>query len=724
MKHCQIKIKRDCALLLVLAALTLACGKKGGPEAASWIDTVRPDHPRLFLNRDILPEVKALTRNEEHEFYEKFKFRVDEWAQSDSVEGDFGSQAADAAFVYLMSGERRYLELSRTMLHRSISYYHRCFAEKRSVDWYVFSRVDAWAALDWIWNDLPVQERNELTASYLRAVLDVLPTGDYTGNREPFERENWGWVNSGFYGTAALAWYAGLTALGEGVDDTLARRLTLQGYDLYTQVLEYRSRMAGDDGGSASAALNYALVAYPWAEFNFFHTVESATGENLAPRWPYVGLLPGYLMWNLLPGERSFGWGDSYHETNKLRLNQMDMHLWQIIHFYGDGMPREMAFTRWLQDRTPRDDRISFPWARFLIRRRHPELVPAGPDQVLPQARMFEHMGQVFFRSGSGESDTYATFTAGGSLEQHKHFDHNNFNIYHKGFLALDTGTRPEPGQHLTHYYCRSVAHNCILVRMPGEEMPRYWGSPAPDETVLPYPNDGGQCKAETGSTVVAFETGERFSYVAGDATGAYDSRKCGLALRQFVFLPPDFFVVFDRVESRDKSYPKTWLLHAATEPVIQGDTFHADHESGRLFCRTLLPKDATLGKIGGPGKQFWSDGRNWPLPAAWRAPDTTALLGQWRVEVAPGAPRESDLFLHLIQVGDRDSLKTMVSSELLQEPGYSGVRFVSGNRRWQVLFAESGAPSGRIKLEENGKVVLERELSRAVQPQSGLFGN
>ena len=54
-------------------------------------------------------------------------------------------------------------------------------------------------------------------------------------------------------------------------------------------------------------------------------------------------------------------------------------------------------------------------------------------------------------------------FTSGGILEQHKHFDHNSFVIYKKGFLALDTGTRPEPGQHLTHYYAPTASKIGVL---------------------------------------------------------------------------------------------------------------------------------------------------------------------------------------------------------------------------------------------------------------------
>ena len=82
------------------------------------------------------------------------------------------------------------------------------------------------------------------------------------------------------------------------------------------EVLEHRAAAAGEDGGSASATLGYWLGAYPWAEFNFFHTFRSATGRDLSRDWPYVGLLPAYIFWNWLPGMREFGAGDAMHRTN------------------------------------------------------------------------------------------------------------------------------------------------------------------------------------------------------------------------------------------------------------------------------------------------------------------------------------------------------------------------------------------------------------------------
>jgi len=712
--------KRAGILIILTLALLSACSspRESSSGSENWLLEIRQDHPRLFFNADTWPAVKQRALNEEAELYATIKERVDELLDRMLEPRDYGRQAAEAALVFLITEDDKYLELARQLLTASVDFYHQCYQAGKSVSWYSYSRINAWAAYDWIFNYLSEKERKALGASFLKAVQNVQPTKA----RKPFFHENWSGPVSGFYGTPSLLWYAGLATYKEGIDDELAEEFLTRGYDLYMKVFQYRLRSADDDGGSATAALNYALAAYPWAEFLFFHTFNSATGRNIAKDWPYVAYLPGYIFWNWLPGARNFGWGDSYHTTNRIGLGSLHMHLSQIVHFYGDQMRREVAFAKWLRRKTKRNDRSSFSFTRFLLTKTHPEIEPAGPPEDLPHARHFEHMGQVFFRSGSGPDDTYASFTAGGRLEQHKHFDHNNFVIFKKGFLALDTGTRPEPGIHLSHYYCRTVAHNCILIHMPGEVMPRYWGNRAPGEPDLPYPNDGGQCNQITGSKVVAFETWPEYSYVAGDATEAYHPDKCKLALRQFVFLNPDYFVIFDRVSSTRAEYRKTWLLHTATKPRITAQTFYADQDEGRLFCRTLYPEEATLVPIGGPGKQFWADGRNWPLPEGYRTPDTLQLLGQWRVEVSPVKPREDDFFLHLIQVGDR-SLKRMVNARLVKEGDLLGVRFSSGPRDWQVLFGTQGPASGRITIKEHGTVIVERALTAEVQPQKGIFG-
>jgi heparin/heparan-sulfate lyase len=227
----------------------------------------------------------------------------------------------------------------------------------------------------------------------------------------------------------------------------------------------------------------------------------------------------------------------------------------------------------------------------------------------------FDTMGQLYMRSGLGDTDTYVVFVCGGKQENHKHYDNNHFTIYKNGYRAVDSGTRPEPGQHLFQYYCRTVAHNCVTVRMPGETLPKYWGELAAGETAQPVPNDGGQ-NDQLACTLRYHKETADYVYLASDATKAYNSSKTSNVMREFVYLFPDLFVVLDRVNSSKAEYQKTWLYHTVDEPQIDGLTFTETSQGGRTICRTLYPADAVMEKIGGPGKQFWSDGKNWPLPA------------------------------------------------------------------------------------------------------------
>ena len=223
---------------------------------------------------------------------------------------------------------------------------------------------------------------------------------------------------------------------------------------------------------------------------------------------------------------------------------------------------------------------------------------------------------------------------------------------------------------------------------MPGETFPKYWGSAAPGETVLPVPNDGGQNQLLASELKVLNETDE-YVYLASDATGAYNPAKASLVMREFVWCQPDVFVVFDRVNSTDASYPKTWLYHTAAEPVINGMEFSETSQGGKSICRTLLPADAIYEKIGGPGKQFWSDGRNWPLPADKGAnvPDEDwPYLGQWRMEVKPGTAAKSDVFMHIIQVGD-ESLSALPATMTFNTASEAGVEFDYNGKSWRIAF-------------------------------------
>ncbi|MGD9497479.1 MAG: heparinase II/III family protein [Armatimonadota bacterium] len=682
---------------LVLAGQVLA------QEAPEWVAHIRPDHPRLFLNEDSWPAVRAMSEGPLAEHYAKVRARVDAIPAEPEVR-DWGDESALAAYCWRMTGGARYLDLTRALLDRTVEFCHAQIAARKAVNWYSRSRIAALAAFDWIFDDVPADWREQWGRSMLDHIADVQP-----GGVPNIERVNRSGPTTGFYGTPSLLWFAGLAMLDAGIDDARALEYLVRGRELNLQLLEHRRAASGDDGGAASPTLGYAFGAYPWAEFGFLHTWESATGERLADEWPYLALLGNYVMWNYLPGIREFGYGDAPHTDNVTTRWEMHMHMAQIMHFYGETQPDWAALSRYVQTLYPEfwPDRYWGFTPPLLTRM---ELAPPALDPGrLPHARHFEAMGQVFMRSGSGEDDTYASFTAGGILSQHRHYDNLNFCIFRKGFLAIDSGTRVGNAEQLQNYYAQTVAHNCVLIDMPGEAVSPYWNG-----TV--HVQEGGQYK-QIGSRVVAFETNDQYSYVGGDATEAYRPEKCELCLRQFVFVYPEHFVVFDRVRSTRPEFTKRWLLHTAREPRIDGPTIVADQEEGRIFCRTLLPENALLTPVGGPGREFLAGGRNWPLPAG---VEYSELMGWGRVEVSAPQPAQEALFLHLLQAADQRE-KTMSAAELVREEGLVGVRFAAGERTAEVTFATAGEAAGRIRIARGQQVLVERDLTQQVQAQTGL---
>ena len=782
----------------LLLCTAFALSQQAEADAPEWTEVLRSDHPRLFFNADTWPGVKQRAEGAEREWYNTILSQVNRQREQfiENTEGpikieaaDHGPGAARAAFVYLMTEDPDYLRLAEALLDASVRYYELCFEERRSVNWYSTSRVHAVLAWDWTRNHLPRDRSDELMARLVRNIHGVMTV------RPRIYRESMGSYLTGFYGVRNLEWFIGVTAFDTGIETEIVHGWLNSGYTENMRLLEHRPEACGDDGGGASPTLGYTLGAYPWSEQNFLYTWLSATGENIAGGWPHAAMLTNYVLWNWIAHEdgrpRAFGYGDSSHTSNRLPISQLYTHMANIRHLYGEAYPEAAALARYIQEDMLPEDQQRWTGTWFIypflmsetgrpepyvsageggtipggMEGRLPVLVPAeGPTAdnaaealvpaKLPAARHFENMGQTIMRSGDGPGDTYCLFACGGVLRQHRHYDALHFTVCRRGFLALDSGTRYKEfdnGQHLANYYAQTVAHNCVLVHQPGEPPANYWGGTVED------PCYGGQHK-QLGSEMLAFETGDGFVYVAGDGTPSYLhgdedlGEKVELVIRQIVFVPPRVFVILDRVVSTDPAYRKEWLLHTADRPNLPAERvaedgrilgeggarwFTAEHEQGRLLCRTLLPADALIELVGGPGREFEAAGRNWDIDTGDLTEEQLALMGRWRVEVSPGAERAEDVFLHVIEVGDAEGpemiplqfsadapverLPGVAELELLQGDGTAGVRMLMDGVTWEVGFATTGETGGHIRRSGGEMPPLNRALADGVQPQAGI---
>ena len=654
----------------------------------------------------------------------------------------FGPTALRCAFVWKLTGEGKYRDKGLKLLKAAAQWYNARYAAAEPVDWTAFSRIDALCAYDWMYETMTDAERKEIG----RALFDHMKAA-----------QNLDWINksgahtkgegtspwsSSFYGTPLLKFYAGLTFLKAGIDDPAAERYLKEGLSDHLKMLTFRASMAGADGGGNNSTPGYAFGDGPVCEWYFYHTWRNLTGHNIAMDFPGNGMLPHWLFYATFPGldgsTLEHGSGGAWHMDNKLKMNLR--HLAQYRKFY-DRHPAAWLVDYFIaqQDEFKDDGYIyksgswSFtgypPWLPFMFKYNRRADYKPDPSRFenFPKAYFFRNLGQTYMFSGRGPGDTYAMFTCGSKTKAHKQYDENHFVIYKGGFLALDTGTRTASGYkdwlddcwHDNNYAAHSIAHNVVLIRMEGEKWP---GWPHPKYAVA---NHGGMYKT-TGGLVKAFETNDLFTYICGDSTACYRKEKCRKMIRQFVFIQPDYFVVCDTVESVEPGQTQTWLLHSQNEPVESNDQFHFDEEAGRLFCRTFLPKDFKRTKVGGPGKEFWVDGKNYPLGKTRleeykKRKVKKTLWGNWRVELTAGQPSEKVRFLNLIQVGMKAGLQKMVPSGYVTEGELEGVRFTAVDGTvWTVLFDRTGL-KGKIRAEKDGKTLLDSALTEKIQEQKAF---
>ncbi|MBO5763103.1 MAG: hypothetical protein J6R85_04450, partial [Lentisphaeria bacterium] len=220
-------------------------------------------------------------------------------------------------------------------------------------------------------------------------------------------------------------------------------------------------------------------------------------------------------------------------------------------------------------------------------------------------------------------------------------------------------------------------------------------------------PLHGGQSISGKGKPL-AFHPDRNFVYCASDAAVSY-GKKCKEAVRQFLYLKPDCFVIYDRMTPADPASRGEWLLHTAEKPVASAPGIHTAVNGGKLLVQTLLPEKTEFRLVGGKDKEFFASGQNW-LPEKsgdWESVYTTA--GRWRLEIPHPAPAKEIRYLHLLEAsGDPDAQP--LAAEKIQTEKTDGVRFTDrAGIRWEITFARQGkiaatvqrtAPDGTVARE------------------------
>ncbi|MDO5581256.1 MAG: heparinase II/III family protein [Planctomycetia bacterium] len=708
---------------------------------------IRSDHPRLFINQETLPRFREYAQTVCKDRLAKIKKELDHAPSEikleyrldlvDIVDGRMvfkrplgdqnavlygvrnagGIKALECAIIYLATGEKIYFERAMKYLRLNIEFIELAKRSKVLPEWYHTERLSALIAWDWLYNEMSESQRRDF-------IVPMLEYIDFM--RKPGYLCNTGGKTTGNYGEAGLRWFAGLAAFRSGYCDDLAENLLKIGYQTDVDMMNYREETASGRGLLTSITAGYSFGAYPWASYNFLHTLRSAANFDGTDLWKQMADYGDYFYWMAIPSDTvpnrflDFGWGDASHYSNAMNSDFIYTHLAQALHFYGKKSPELAQRIRAVIETLPEKSRVfqgtkSYPYYPFILFDFDPNVKnQRTPKEILGGqiAQFFPSYGLMNVRSGLSSGDTFASFKAGAKNDGHQHFDENTFIIHKKGFQALDTGTRGQARQHLI-YYPQTVAHNGILIRMKEEPLAWSWyPANAPKIDQKPFADGGQNRKIKTKS--LGFEQTKWYAVSAGDATQCYSKEKCTEAVRFFVFISPDYFVVYDRVKSVKPDQEKVFLLHTQNEPREENHCWRSDAGDGSLFLQTLLPEACSVKRIGGPDHEFETNGVNYPLPNA----DTEKLyksvnwFGRWRLEITTKDQTEYVRFLHLIQVGDKSMIQP-VPAVRIGDSFRDGIEFTTKEKyKITVLFTRKGSPKGSIRIvDDQGKRIIEKKF-------------
>jgi predicted GNAT family acetyltransferase len=644
-----------------------------------------------------------------------------------SYGGSWGSLIRIGTFLYWMTDNETYLNRSKFMLRELntlLATYNATWnywdddpstalSGKDDAEYfYTAWSSESGLAYDWLYNNLSSEERANFSTALARFSTyyhwrDFADESDANVFSHSFE------VNSG--------WATALLALAydpdlEAQNATLAELVLNQTDIAYARFLEFYRiyNYTGSDNGGWNWGTGYSFSGMP-THTSMAAKLTTATGTDWFAQNPWLQLrVINHNAYLLKPNDYKASWGDYDVYGPPPSLGQTAP---SIISYYGNSPYNEYA--NWFISTHQNNFEQTYRWYNRLWELLwFDETANRRNYTELPLDWFSRNSGTLVSRTSWGNDSVWLTFSNNPKQRSgHLHRDANSFSLYYLGDQVVDSGAYGPAGgygsPHWSNYYQRTIAHNTITVYDPNESFSDGEGNILlwnDSGIIRNVSNDGGQMMfpriftydqltntpAYDAGSIPHYEANENYLYISGDATLSYNRSKLSNFTREIVFFkdgkpanlyspyhaPPSNWsnlnvwniVIFDRVNSTDPSFRKSFVMHFQDQPTIVGSLISSDvpghievfngtafngNYSNTTFIKsnyiglavqTVLPgpNGWNLTRIGGSGYEFWVDGRNYPNTSA-LGPDEHA--GKWRIEISPTVPSTFDNFLNVLYV-------------------------------------------------------------------------
>jgi hypothetical protein len=564
--------------------------------------SLRPElvgvHPRVFLTQAEIDGLKQKMRSQK-ELWKTTVARVRALtleppkppAEERRVQNEIGIGIAEAAFVYKMTGDKKYLEAAKKYMDAAVSYDVWGYSyNKPNVDLAAGHLLYGlgWA-YDLLYNDLTAAERDKYRNKLVKQAKLLY---DFF---KPKPGKSYAYSQNHTYipitGLAVTAY----ALMGETPEANEWAALSRAIYD--------RILAAYSDDGYYYEGMEYWIFSTPWL-VHYIDAQLHATGEDLYKSTPGLKLAHQYVAHATLPGgEFDFDFGDVYagpvtrsRKGDDYERERINGHfrtnyniLYNLANRYGNTEAQGVA--DWLKSKgqVNAEEFWTFIWYNPAIK--------AVPIERQPRWHYFPDHEVVYWRSSWSDDATAFAFKAGppeghaaaAKLKAfpdwrlssgHAHPDAGSFIIWSGGtYLTGDSGYAGVP---MTEH------HNTVVIGGTGQ---------------------GREGKGHDAFAGVPYESLNKIRIrdvkmsnsgvsLIADLAAAYEPSVGVLNfVRRFDFRTPDEFLIEDSIKT-DRPQLFTSYLHSDNSITEQGGGFEFEGGEPGLFAEILEPRpyDSVIG--------------------------------------------------------------------------------------------------------------------------------
>lgn len=601
------------SVILFLTSCTRTASSEASRENEQWaekvavdlVSKIRKGHPRIYITPERIPELKRLALSSNKDHFNIIKQRV---------------RGHQAALLYALEADKS------LNLQKSRDEYGRIAADILMKEIRQNSRStspDSLAIIyDWAYGALKDDEKKAFV-DFCKARLGnriVIHNGRQHGYRS----------SPGPQGIVAL-----LSFYGDGIDDSYARNLLIQGIrDTLVDNLAME-HVAGKDGGFADGTSYFGQLG---GTFNTFLALGIATNTDFFFEHEAIARVVNHLIYSTLPFSikrvgRSVevpyfvtfhdNWTLTPREygSNGYRLaelftitaaeyrrhgdkKQASLLTWFVktafggIPYQGENALTFVLMDRSIQPKSPGELRLplseAFGWDEdngHIDRDRFGKKAGIGwvamrSDWDDPNATFALLKAEPFYYHGHMHRDSLAFMIAKG--EEIALARAGNYMCWYEGG---NIKSKNQGWPQMGNFFSRTISTNNLLVYDPAEDF-NEWANDGGQRMVPYWDKEWGRTYNGTADGnyrdiggLIKFERAHDYVYTAADATRAYNSTsitsgnnkaKVKLVQREFVYLrshqgDQDYFVIYDRVESVKPEFNKLWLLQLRAKPEFDG---------------------------------------------------------------------------------------------------------------------------------------------------------